>query len=271
MRILIKDEKAPGGSRMIDGYASSVGTVVLAVTLDSSDVDNGKDVIGYLQHVVFPRMVVPKPTAPEVAIDDGTSKFPTAEPPLKPVNELLVDISDFTSRVDAMRKYERPIVIELMDRMLTALRRVAKEKYICVYDKKSPESNFFCAVRDENLNARAKFPDNNAMNAALVEEVGEVSTALMYEPWDRVVKECVQVASMAMRIALEGDWTMKEFRLVHVHSSLDFRGQLTRLDRYLEDEHLMPGHGLAKCISCGTHFEGAESQCKACRFAAQGN
>lgn len=66
-------------------------------------------------------------------------------------------------------------------------------------------------IRDELVAARTKFPDNVHQFDALVEEVGEVAKGLMEH--DRglgtttlqVLRECVQVASMAVRVAVEGD------------------------------------------------------------------
>lgn len=78
-------------------------------------------------------------------------------------------------------------------------------------------TEFLTEVQHEVGRAREKFPDADMTNAALVEEVGELSKALMYEPWDRVVAEAVQVAAMACRIALEGDASAKPFRDRVVH------------------------------------------------------
>lgn len=59
-------------------------------------------------------------------------------------------------------------------------------------------------LKSEILFARSKFPGNNHLLAALVEEVGELSKALLEgkEGWR---KEGIQVACVAMRIAAEGD------------------------------------------------------------------
>jgi NTP pyrophosphatase (non-canonical NTP hydrolase) len=66
-------------------------------------------------------------------------------------------------------------------------------------------------IRDELKAAREAFPTTTHLLPALVEEVGEVAKALMEH--DRklgtsaqeVLREAVQVASMAIRIAVEGD------------------------------------------------------------------
>ncbi|UFS64365.1 hypothetical protein LO749_09310 [Paracoccus denitrificans] len=77
------------------------------------------------------------------------------------------------------------------------------------------------ATREETLageilaeltRARAKFPGKNVTFAALVEEVGELATATFEEGADRVRKEAVQVAVMAMRMILEGDHCYEPWR-----------------------------------------------------------
>lgn len=60
--------------------------------------------------------------------------------------------------------------------------------------------------------ARTKFPGKNVTFAALVEEVGELATALFEESSDRVRKEAVQVAVMAMRVILDGDHVYEPWR-----------------------------------------------------------
>ena len=64
----------------------------------------------------------------------------------------------------------------------------------------------------ELVRARAKFPGKNVTFAALVEEVGELATAVFEESAERVRKEAVQVAVMAMRMVLDGDHTFDEWR-----------------------------------------------------------
>ncbi len=65
-------------------------------------------------------------------------------------------------------------------------------------------------IMSEVEKAREKFPAPNTTFAAMVEEVGEVGKALMDLELgaihrDDLIKECVQVAVMAVRIATEGD------------------------------------------------------------------
>lgn len=100
------------------------------------------------------------------------------------------------------------------------------------------DAQFLKAVAAEVKRARSKFPGDNATNAALVEEVGEVSTALMFEPWDAVTAEAVQVAAMALRLATEGDSTFKDWRWKKIHES----GH-----RYMRSVHIMPkGRGVVR-------------------------
>lgn len=100
------------------------------------------------------------------------------------------------------------------------------------------DAQFLKAVAAEVKRARKKFPGDNATNAALVEEVGEVSTALMFEPWDAVIAEAVQVAAMALRLATEGDSTFKDWRWKTIHEG----GH-----RYMGSVHIMPkGRGIVR-------------------------
>lgn len=63
--------------------------------------------------------------------------------------------------------------------------------------------------------ARSKFPGDNVTFAALVEEVGELATAIFSESRVAVRKEAVQVAVMAIRIVLDGDVTFNDWRSKH--------------------------------------------------------
>lgn len=87
--------------------------------------------------------------------------------------------------------------------------------------KRENDELFIQHVRDEVVKAREKFPDSNKMLAAMTEEVGEVAQALlkltedgklsrseMNERLHNVYKEAVQVATTAMRLAVEGDPSM---------------------------------------------------------------
>lgn len=71
---------------------------------------------------------------------------------------------------------------------------------------------FVNEIVEEVSRARAKFPGKNVTFAALVEEVGELATALFEEPKERVRREAAQVAVMAIRVALDGDYTFEDFR-----------------------------------------------------------
>jgi hypothetical protein len=67
-------------------------------------------------------------------------------------------------------------------------------------------------ILSELRRARAKFPGDNVTTLALVEEVGELAKATFEEPRVRVRKEAVQVATMAMRVVLDGDATLEGWR-----------------------------------------------------------
>lgn len=78
--------------------------------------------------------------------------------------------------------------------------------------KVSPEDRLMLEIMAELTRARTKFPGKNVTFAALVEEVGELATATFSESRDRVRKEAVQVAVMAMRMVLDGDHTFDQWR-----------------------------------------------------------
>lgn len=62
------------------------------------------------------------------------------------------------------------------------------------------------ALAAELCRARAKFPGNRHMLAALTEEVGELAQALLQgKPRAEIVKEALQVACVAVRLIEEGD------------------------------------------------------------------
>lgn len=71
---------------------------------------------------------------------------------------------------------------------------------------------FMADTITELQNARRKFPSSELSAIALMEEVGEVSRALLQEPSSHVRAECVQVAVMAIRLALEGDPSISPHR-----------------------------------------------------------
>jgi NTP pyrophosphatase (non-canonical NTP hydrolase) len=64
---------------------------------------------------------------------------------------------------------------------------------------------FVHMVQEEVSRARKKFPTNKHLVVALVEEVGEVAKALQDETREQLIAELVQVAAMALRLAVEGD------------------------------------------------------------------
>lgn len=71
---------------------------------------------------------------------------------------------------------------------------------------------FACDMMTEHARAIEKFPSNDLGMIALMEEVGELAKAMLDEDSERVRKEAIQVAVMAMRACLEGDGSVVEFR-----------------------------------------------------------
>ena len=67
-------------------------------------------------------------------------------------------------------------------------------------------NHYFKAIHEELERARAKFPGNRFLLAALMEEVGELSAAILQRQGrERRIAEAIQVAVVAIRIAEEGD------------------------------------------------------------------
>lgn len=61
-------------------------------------------------------------------------------------------------------------------------------------------------LASEVLRARAKFPNAYNLNAALLEEAGELAAAQMQQLGPQAIrKESIQVMAMAFRIMTEGD------------------------------------------------------------------
>lgn len=79
----------------------------------------------------------------------------------------------------------------------------------------SPAAILAGKIIEELNRARTKFPGKNVTFAALIEEVGELATALFDEGRDRVQAEAIQVAVMAMRVILDGDHTFEPWRASH--------------------------------------------------------
>ena len=70
----------------------------------------------------------------------------------------------------------------------------------------SPRGGTVEDIAEEVVRARAKFPDNRHLLAALTEEVGELAQAILQKkPREEVQKEARQVACVAIRIIEEGD------------------------------------------------------------------
>lgn len=70
---------------------------------------------------------------------------------------------------------------------------------------KGPMGELLQSIRKEAMQGIESYPDASGLMVALMEEVGELARAMMSEPRDRVRDEAVQVAALAIRVALEGD------------------------------------------------------------------
>lgn len=73
-------------------------------------------------------------------------------------------------------------------------------------------AEFIREVVSEYEWARVNFPSSEFSMTALTEEVGELAKALLEEPLENVRAEAKQVAVMAVRVALEGDPSLADFR-----------------------------------------------------------
>jgi NTP pyrophosphatase (non-canonical NTP hydrolase) len=66
-------------------------------------------------------------------------------------------------------------------------------------------------LQAEIIRARTKFPGGRFLLAALMEEVGELAQALLQrKPPSEIIKESLQVACVAIRIAEEGESTFAD-------------------------------------------------------------
>lgn len=73
-------------------------------------------------------------------------------------------------------------------------------------------NQFLEEVRAEFVRATTKFPNPVGSMCALTEEVGELAKAVMDEPSANARKEAVQVATMAARVAIQGDPSLDVIR-----------------------------------------------------------
>lgn len=77
---------------------------------------------------------------------------------------------------------------------------------------KGPMGELLQSIRQEAMQGIESYPDASGLMVALMEEVGELARAMMSETRDRVKDEAVQVAALAIRIAIEGDPTLDAIR-----------------------------------------------------------
>lgn len=81
-------------------------------------------------------------------------------------------------------------------------------------DQPTPEAldAIIVAIRQEYTRVLAKFSDPSCSMTALTEEVGELAKALLDESPERIQDEAVQVAVVAIRVALQGDPSIDSLR-----------------------------------------------------------
>jgi len=84
------------------------------------------------------------------------------------------------------------------------------------YSQYSEDAMFVSDMYAEVSCARAKFPSSNLVLAALTEEVGELAEAMLKVaagkwPKSRIREEAIQVAAMALRCAVDGDPSFKNY------------------------------------------------------------
>lgn len=79
-------------------------------------------------------------------------------------------------------------------------------------DEGAALGKFLATIINELLAARIKFPSSECSMVALTEEVGELAKAMLDESEERILKESAQVATMAIRVALEGDISIEDYR-----------------------------------------------------------
>lgn len=79
-------------------------------------------------------------------------------------------------------------------------------------DSDQDVTKLFSEIQAELARARSKIPGDGVTMLALMEEVGELAKATFEEPKAQVREEAIQVAVMAMRVILDGDGTLRDWR-----------------------------------------------------------
>ena len=144
-------------------------------------------------------------------LDDCETSGPVGEEVHTITDESLTKVSAILDRIDAL-PFEEPGVILGTGAMLQAAIKQTLQTYPPQPSVSVAEDALCSEILAELTRARAKFPGKNVTFAALVEEVGELATATFEESADRVRKEAVQVAVMAMRMILDGDHCYEPWR-----------------------------------------------------------
>lgn len=132
----------------------------------------------------------------------------------------LMRVDGFRLHGGNMRYYGRHVLGGSQGRYEDQLTKASSQD-LETWDKENPEDPavvtdeiMFRLIADELAKARKKFPGNKHQLAAFNEEAGELTRAMLEYEYEQaaqrdIVKEAVQSAAMAIRVAVEGSAEMK--------------------------------------------------------------
>ena len=128
-------------------------------------------------------------------------------------DRLEAEITELQAVADRQRKLnDLPVVCRAISPLVTLLEDAHTTIRALTAGSETGERRVLLDVIAELQHARDKFPGPNVTALALMEEVGELATALFSESRERVRKEAIQVAVMAIRCILDGDQTLDDWR-----------------------------------------------------------
>ena len=128
-------------------------------------------------------------------------------------DRLEAEITELQAVADRQRKLnDLPVVCRAISPLVTLLEDAHTTIRALTAGSETGERRVLLDVIAELQHARDKFPGPNVTALALMEEVGELATALFSEYRERVRKEAIQVAVMAIRCILDGDQTLDDWR-----------------------------------------------------------
>ena len=128
-------------------------------------------------------------------------------------DRLEAEITELQAVADRQRKLnDLPVVCRAISPLVTLLEDAHTTIRALTAGSETGERRVLLDVIAELQHARDKFPGPNVTALALMEGVGELATALFSESLERVRKEAIQVAVMAIRCILDGDQTLDDWR-----------------------------------------------------------